>query len=57
MLVNYVYIYFGKISTQIVLVQLLCRVHGGLCDPMDCSTPDFTVLHYLLELAQTPLTR
>ena len=24
-----------------------------LCDPMDCSTPDFPVLQYLLELAQT----
>ena len=24
-----------------------------LCDPMDCSTPDFPVLHQLLELAQT----
>ena len=24
-----------------------------LCDPMDCSTPDFPVLHHLLELAQT----
>ena len=24
-----------------------------LCDPMDCSTPGFPVLHYLLELAQT----
>ena len=24
-----------------------------LCDPVDCSTPDFPVLHYLLELAQT----
>ena len=23
------------------------------CDPMDCSKPDFSVLHYLLELAQT----
>ena len=22
-------------------------------DPMDCSTPGFTVLHHLLELAQT----
>ena len=39
-------------------------VHGGcccpvtqscsvLCDPMDCSTPVFPVLHYLLEFAQT----
>ena len=24
-----------------------------LCNPMDCSTPDFPVLHYLSELAQT----
>ena len=25
----------------------------SLCDPMDCSTPGFSVLHHLLELAQT----
>ena len=24
-----------------------------LCDPMDCSTPGFPILHQLLELAQT----
>ena len=24
-----------------------------LCDPIDCSTPGFSVLHYLLEFAQT----
>ena len=24
-----------------------------LCDPMDCSTPDFLVLHHLLEFART----
>ena len=24
-----------------------------LCDPMDCSTPDFPVLHYVPEFAQT----
>ena len=24
-----------------------------LCDPMDCSTPGFPVLHLLSELAQT----
>ena len=24
-----------------------------LCDPMDCGTPDFPVLHHLLEFAQT----
>ena len=26
-----------------------------LCDPMDCSTPGFPVLHHLLELVQTPV--
>ena len=26
-----------------------------LCDPMDCSTPVFSILHHLLELAQTPV--
>ena len=25
----------------------------SLCDPMDCSTPGFPVLHHLLELSQT----
>ena len=24
-----------------------------LCDPMDCSTPGFSILHYLLEFAQS----
>ena len=28
-----------------------------LCDPMDCSTPGFPVLHQLLELAQTHVYR
>ena len=25
----------------------------NLCNPMDCSTPGFAILHYLLEFAQT----
>ena len=32
------------------VVQSLSRVQ--LCDPMDCSTPGFPVLHYLPEFAQ-----
>ena len=28
-----------------------------LCDPMDCSTPGFPVLHHLLELTQTHVHR
>ena len=36
--------------TVCVLVTQLCLT---LCDPMDCSTPDFPVHHQLLELTQT----
>ena len=36
-----------------VVVQSLSCVR--LCDPMDCSTPGFPVLHHLPELAQTPV--
>ena len=32
------------------LVTKLCLT---LCNPMDCNTPDFPVLHYLPEFAQT----
>ena len=33
-----------------VVVQL---VMPTLCDPVNCSMPDFPVLHYLPEFAQT----
>ena len=33
-----------------VLVAQSCLT---LCDPMDCSIPGFSVLHYLPEFAQT----
>ena len=36
---------------QIIVAQSLSCVR--LCNPMDCSTPGFPVLHHLLELAQT----
>ena len=32
-------------------IQLLSHVQ--LCDPIDCSTPDFRAFHHLPELAQT----
>ena len=49
-----------------LLGHVLCHVHTythicccsgtkfclTLCDPIDCSTPGFSVLHYLLEFAQ-----
>ena len=44
----------GELNKQVYYysVAKLCLT---LCDPMDCSTPDFPVFHYLLELAQTHL--
>ena len=36
-------------SLNIVVVAKSCLI---LCDPMDCSMPDFPVLHRLLEFAQ-----
>ena len=43
----------GKARSQlpVLFVQSLSRVQ--LCDPMDCSTPGFPVLHHLPEFAQT----
>ena len=38
-------------KTAFSSVQLLSHVR--LCDPMDCSTPGFPILHQLPELAQT----
>ena len=39
-------LYFAAVA----VVELLCPTP---CDPMDCSTPGFPVLHHLPELAQT----
>ena len=44
------YISLLYVSLQFSLVAQLCLT---LCDPMDCSTPDFPVHHQLPELAQT----
>ena len=41
--------YFVKFFYICYSVAPLCLT---LCDSMDCSTPGFPVLHYLLELAQ-----
>ena len=47
------------------ILTAMCSVHFSsitlscptLCDPMDCSTPDFPVHHQLLELTQTHVHR
>ena len=35
------------------LINSVAQLFPTLCDPMDCSTPGFSVHHQLLELAQT----
>ena len=48
--VSHCCIYYG---TWLLLLFSHSTMSGTLCDPMDCSTPTFTILHYLLEFAQT----
>ena len=45
---------YGRPRYCYSLVAQLCLT---LCDPMDCSTPGFPVLHQLPELAQTHVHR
>ena len=40
-----------KFQWIVVVQSLSCVLH--FCDPMDCITPGFPVLYYLLEFAQT----
>ena len=39
-----------ELRVKLVAVQALSHVQ--LCNPMDCSTPGFLVLHHLLKFAQ-----
>ena len=43
----------GIMSYLIIFCCLVAQSCLTLCDPMDCSTPDFPVLYHLLEFAQT----
>ena len=38
---------------QAITCCSVAQSHWTLCDPLDCSTPGFPVLHHFLELAQT----
>ena len=52
MYLNKTMVIYDKVTANIISsVQLLSHVQ--LCDPMDCSTPDFLVHHQLPELTQT----
>ena len=39
------------------LSSSLAELCTTLCDPMDCSTPAFPAIHYLLEFAQIHVHR
>ena len=43
----------GRLIGFISAIQFSAQSCPTLCNPMDCSTLGFPVLHYLLELAQT----
>ena len=42
-----------RIQTHVFYCCLVTKLCPTLCNPLDCSTPGFPVLHYLLDLAQT----
>ena len=45
-----------EVCNKLLLKPCCCSVTQScstLCDPIDCSTPGFPVLHHLLQLAQT----
>ena len=45
------YIFFSIIRRFYFVVVVQPLSHVWLCDPMECPTPGFPVLHYLLEVA------
>ena len=45
--------HMGEVVREPCGVSFVARLCLTLCDPMVCSTPGSSVLHYLLELAQT----
>ena len=45
--------YVNKLVVNICCCCLVSQLCPTLCNPMDCSTPGFPVLHYLTDFAQT----
>ena len=50
---NHPFCFLFKNLTTIGCCCLVTKLCPTLCDPLDCSTPGFSVLHCLLEFAQT----
>ena len=46
-------VYSGYTVDSEVCCCSIAQLCATLCDPMDCSTPGFPVLHHLLESIQT----
>ena len=46
-------LFFCEITFALCFCCSVAQSCSTLCDPMDCSTPGFPVLHCLLEFAQT----
>ena len=47
----------GKDEQSFAVCSSVAQLSLTLCNPMNCSTPGFPVLHQLLELAQTCIHR
>ena len=45
------------VSVCVCVCVLVTKCCPALCDPMDCSKPGSSVLHYLLEFAQIHVYR
>ena len=50
---NHPFCFLFKNLTTIDCCCSVTKLCPALCDPLDCSTSGFSVLHYLLEFAQT----
>ena len=53
---NWFSIFVKHRRSGLCILVVCCSVaqsYPTLCDPMNCSTPGLSVLHYLLESAQT----
>ena len=42
----------SSVCQELCFCSSVSQLRPTLCDPRDCSTQDFHVLHYLLEFAQ-----
>ena len=54
-ILGWLVLFFGHhiFVTFVAIVCSFTKSCPTLCNPMNCSTPDFPVLHHLLEFAQT----